>query len=276
MKLPIQEHGFLATYRPPEFAFDNMASVPAPLLDLWHHLSSRDNRAALAESRRLLREKSVRNRSAHAALLIGAATAELRAGNATDAARYAKRSQAALSQQWMAQRIRIAAYEALQAPERAYRYAASLQLSESPAGWDEAISPVDFQVYVASLAWKIQAWDDVAARICRAYPAGVASMPAPLRDDWFRLAFYRDNAGEAASAARAILPDCSVDQLDTLLHAMVQNGWTSEALPLYRDAFARHSASQLLRRRLVGLCIKEGELDEARALTASGALNILA
>lgn len=276
MNVSIQDQGYLATYRPPEFTFGQMSSVPAPLLELWHHLSSRDNRAALAESRRLLRERSIRNRSAHAALLIGAATAELRAGNAQEAGRFAKRSQSILPHQWMAHRIRIAAYEALQSPERAYRYAASVELTETHTAWDEPISPVEFQVFAASLGWKIRAWDDVAARICRAYPAGVASMPESLQGDWFRLAFYRNSPGAAASAARAVLPSCTVDQIDRLLNAMVQQGWTSEALPLYRDAFAYHSSSQLLRRRLVGLCIKEGELEEARQLTAAGALDILA
>ncbi|CAN0548561.1 unnamed protein product, partial [Laminaria digitata] len=32
--------------------------------------------------------------------------------------------------------------------------------------------------------------------------------------------------------------------------------------------------NELLRRRLVALCIKEGEIDEARKLTESGALNL--
>lgn len=99
-------------------------------------------------------------------------------------------------------------------------------------------------------------------------------MPEDLIADWFRLAFYRDNPLDAAQAAGAILSRCTVDELDDLLNAMVQNGWTSEALPLYRTAFTIHDDSELLRRRLVGLCIREGALDEARKLASSGALTI--
>lgn len=266
--------GYLASFRPAAFSFAG-ASVPPALTRLWEHLASDDVRSALIESRRLLREKSVRNRSALAGLLVGAAAAELRSGNAQEATRYARRSLSILPEQWMAHGIRIAACEALQSADRAYRYASTLEPVQRVAPWDEHPDAVDFQVLVASLAWRVGAWDDVAARLRRAYPAGVASMPEALQADWFRLAFYCDSPEEAAGAARAILPGCTIEQLDALLNAMVQHGWTSEALPLYRDAFARHGSSQLLRRRLVGLCIREGAMEEARELASAGALNIV-
>lgn len=269
-----ERSGYLSSYRPAPFTF-SAASAPRVLSTLWKHLAGGDTRNALAESRRLLREKSVRDKETLAGLLVGAAAAELGAGNPRQAVPLVKRSLSLLPHQWMAHAIRIEAYEALQAPERAHRYSISITLAEEYVGWDEPRSRAETHTLIASLAWRVGAWDDVAKHLTEAYPHGVATMPGDLRGDWFRLAFYRTDPDEAAEAARAILPDCSIDQLDTLLNAMVQHGWTSEALPLYRDAFAIHADSQLLRRRLVGLCIREGALDEARELASSGALNIV-
>ena len=58
-----------------------------------------------------------------------------------------------------------------------------------------------------------------------------------------------------------------------LLQALVQQGWNEEALPLYRTVFKR-TPDPLLRRRLVGLCIRTGALDEARRLSTHGPLKI--
>jgi hypothetical protein len=59
-----------------------------------------------------------------------------------------------------------------------------------------------------------------------------------------------------------------------LLQTLVQQGWTEYALPLYRTAYAAEPRNQLLRRRLVALCIREGAIEEARALAKPGALDL--
>ncbi|MFW5972453.1 MAG: hypothetical protein ACOCTG_00560 [Bacteroidota bacterium] len=268
------ENGYLATYPAASFTFSRVDGLPSELHTLWMQMAAGEHREALSESRRLLREKTVRGRPL-AALMAAAGAAELRCGNAAEGVVLAKRSLAILPDQWLAHAVRIAAYLAQQASGRAYRYAMTLQGCETVEAWDEPPSATDTQITLASLAWRVGAWEDVAESLDRAFPAGVASMPPPLQTDWFRLAFYRDQPDDAAAAARALLPACTIEQLDTILNAMVQHGWTAEALPLYRQAFTRNTASQLLRRRLVGLCVREGEVEEARQLAASGALNIL-
>jgi hypothetical protein len=101
-------------------------------------------------------------------------------------------------------------------------------------------------------------------------------MPIPLMEDWFRLALYRGRPEDAAAVAALLIERTTVESADALLQTIVQNGWTKEALPLYRTAFANAPKSQLLRRRLVALCIREGQLDEARQLTQPGALGLAA
>jgi hypothetical protein len=207
-------------------------------------------------------------------LLNGAAVGELKVGNVEEAHRLAKRSAGILPDQWMAHGIRVVAH-ASAGGTRAYRYLGAVSLPGRVHAWDEVPTPAELHLQTAALAWRDGLWDDVARSLERAYPAGVATMPADLQSDAFRLAFYRNRADDASAAARALLGTSAIDHLDALLNAMVQQGWTSEALPLYREAFARNESSQLLRRRLVGLCIREGELDEARQLASAGALNIL-
>ncbi|NNE34998.1 MAG: tetratricopeptide repeat protein [Rhodothermales bacterium] len=101
-------------------------------------------------------------------------------------------------------------------------------------------------------------------------------MPAPIQEDWFRLSLYRDRPEDAVAVASVLIEEKSIPLADELLQTIVQNGWTKEALPLYRSAYKRAPESQLLRRRLVALCIREGALDEARTLTKPGALDLAA
>lgn len=265
--------GYLATRRPEGFTFSS-AGILSDLGLLWQYLAEGDTRGAMFESRRLLRESSSGEPEHEAGLLAGSAEAEMRAGNPEEAERLARQSLSVFPDQWMAHGITIGALEAKQDAQGAYRYAVALKRPKGMVSWDEPPTRTEFHTLVASLAWRVQQWDDAARHIALAYPEGIESMPEDLIADWFRLAFYRDNPLDAAQAAGAILSRCTVDELDDLLNAMVQNGWTSEALPLYRTAFTIHDDSELLRRRLVGLCIREGALDEARKLASSGALTI--
>jgi hypothetical protein len=260
--------------QPPLPTFEHATRVPGALQTLWEQLSGRDVRLAQQTARALLRKKTLADRETLAALLNGAAASELRSGNVEEAHRLAKRSAGVYPDQWMAHAIRIAAF-ATSTGTRAYRYIAAAHIPAAPPDWDEVPTHRDYLILSASLAWKNGFWDDVSRCLESAFPAGVATMPPDLQADCFRLAFYRNQPSGASEAARAMLASSTVDHLDMLLNAMVQHGWTTEALPLYREAFERNEGSQLLRRRLVGLCIREGALDEARRLASSGALNIV-
>jgi hypothetical protein len=270
----MSDQGYLSTLSISPPAFTKVSAAPPLLQVLWAHLAAGETRAAQLASRELLRRKTLTDRETLAALLNAAAATELQTGNPEECHRLAKRSAGVFPDQWMAHGLRIAAF-ATAPGSRAFRYIASVQLPDGAAGWDEVPSPVEHKVTAAALAWRSGLWDDVARSLDAAYPAGVATMPSELKSDVFRLAFYRNQPQLATAAARSMLTSSPVDQLDMLLNAMVQNGWTAEALPLYREAFERNETSQLLRRRLVGLCIKQGELDEARKLASSGALNIV-
>jgi hypothetical protein len=270
----MREHGYLSSLQPSLPTFSQVDHVPAILAPLWQQLCANDIRSAQMTARSLLRKKTLTDRETLAALLNGAAVAELRSGNLDEAHRLAKRAAGVYPDQWMAHAIRIAAFD-MSTGSRAYRYAAASSLPTGAPAWDEIPSRRDHLICSAALAWRCGFWDDVARCLETAYPAGVATMPEELQADAFRLAFYRNQPSAASAAARAMLGSSPIDQLDQLLNAMVQNGWTSEALPLYREAYERNENSQLLRRRLVGLCIREGELEEARRLASAGALNIV-
>lgn len=270
----MSDQGYLSSLPVPTPSFSRVSAAPAMLQVLWAHLAAGETRAAQQASRELLRLKTLTDRETLAALLNAAAATELRTGNTDECHRLAKRSVGVFPDQWMAHGLRIAAFATVPGT-RAFRYIVSARLPKGSADWDEVLTPLEHKVTAAALAWRNGLWEDVARNLDTAFPAGVATMPPELRSDVFRLAFYRNQPQLATAAARSLLHTSTLEQLDLLLNAMVQHGWTAEALPLYREAFERNETSQLLRRRLVGLCIKQGELDEARKLASAGALNIV-
>jgi hypothetical protein len=119
-----------------------------------------------------------------------------------------------------------------------------------------------------------QDWDSAADLTTKAYPKGVRTMPSFLQEDWLRLALYRERPDDAAEAARNLIVGSAPERADILLQTLVQQGWHKEALALYRLIFSMQPGSELLRRRMVGLCIREGELQEARRLMEQGALRL--
>ena len=255
--------------------FQNTDRAPFFLQGVWTLLRARNFQLALQEGRRLVRENAGRSASERAALHAATAVAAYRSAYHDEAEKLAEDSLNHQPNQWTATAVRIAVFEARQQPDAALDLAARFMTSAAAPDWDAPPSREELHLLVAAFAWRTHAWDKVADRTARAYPEGVASMPPQLQQDWFRLAFYRNTPSEAASAARAVAPSSSAEDLDEMLNAMVQHGWVDVALPLYREAFERHEDSQLLRRRLVGLCIRTGEMEEARRLASTGALNIL-
>lgn len=266
---------FLAELRVALPTFQHPDRAPFFLEGVWKLLRARNFQLALQEGRRLIRENAGRSATERAALYAAAAVAAYRCAYHDEAESLAQDSLSHQPGQWSATAVRIAVFEARQQLNEALDLAARFNPSAAAPSWDEIPSREDLHLLVAAFAWRAQAWDKVADRAARAYPEGVESMPPALQQDWFRLAFYRNTPSEAAAAARAVAPTCAAEDLDEMLNAMVQHGWVDMALPLYREAFNRHEDSQLLRRRLVGLCIRTGEMEEARRLASTGALNIL-
>jgi thioredoxin-like negative regulator of GroEL len=102
------------------------------------------------------------------------------------------------------------------------------------------------------------------------------TMPEEIREDWFRLSLYRSMPEEASRAAASLIHLRSVDTADELLQTIVQGGWTNHALPLYREIHRAQPRNELVRRRMVALCIKEGQLDEARRIASAAPLRFAA
>ena len=81
---------------------------------------------------------------------------------------------------------------------------------------------------------------------------------------------------DAAEAAHELVNVGALEFTDAVLQTLVQQGWGEQALPLYRTMFSEDPRNQLLRRRLVALCIKQGKITEARAFAEPGALDLSA
>lgn len=267
----ITEESILANYRLPRPLFANEAGAPEILAGLWVALRESCYKEAVIIARELA--TAFMTTEARAALFAGWATAELRLGNAAEALRLAARSLETHSPQWLAHRITIEALEVQRKSEEAYLYLADLKVSGDTPAWDEPLSDEMRCLGAAALAWAMSDWEGVAVQLNRLYPARI---PDALLEDWFRLALYRNRPEDVAMAAEPLIVSASVDALDRLLQVLIQQGWSRQALELYRAAYARIPENALLRRRLVGLCLREGQIEEARNLARLGALEMAA
>lgn len=210
-----------------------------------------------------------------AALFAACAFAELSTGATDMAKRHAGKSIDLYPSQWLGHRVLLAVLAGNHDFKGAYMHLASRRL-RPVAAWDEALPKVDKHTALGAWSWMLGDWDLVAKHLNKAYPDGISTMPEPIQEDWFRLSLYRDKPEDAVAVASVLIEEKSIPLADELLQTIVMNGWTKEALPLYRNAYKRCPDSQLLRRRLVALCIREGALDEARTLTKPGALDMAA
>ena len=204
----------------------------------------------------------------------GLAASMWQAGKSENALRLAEQSLALLPNQWLAHRIKIDVLMARHHYEEAYEYLMGIRVSRRIQPWDQKLSKEERNLCAASCQWQLKNWEKVDKHLRMAFPKGVKSMPTALQEDWFRLALYQDQPEDAAEAAALLVGSKSLDFTDALLQTLVQQGWAGKALPLYRRVYAKQPRNELFRRRLVALCIREGEIDEARKLTESGALNL--
>lgn len=271
--LKMIDDSFLAGYKPPRPEFRETEGLSEELKPIWSALRDRKIRLALRRGYQILRESTLTN-EVRAALLAGLASAEWDNGVVEDAKRMARESLSLYPQQWLAWRVLLTAYIA----EKAFAKATNLiddhtPPSEVPA-WDEVLGSTERHLIRATCAWMTSDWDCTATQLNEAYPKGVESMPSFLQEDWFRLAFYRESPEDAAEAARQLIAENSVEKADILLQTLVRQGWHRQALTLYRAIFEQDPTNELLRRRVVGLYIREGEVNEARRLMEQGALRL--
>ncbi len=271
-----RSEAYLAEYRIPKLTFAATDLEFSSLEPVWNALRKGAHQTARDLARDAMEEKRLFNAEERAALKLGLAVAELRSGAIDTAKRLAGRSLDLHPNQYAAHRILLSIQTMRKGFAAAYLQLANLPLPAGTPSWDEALTFIDVQLALASWAWQLGEWDQVADHLIFAYPDGLEEMPSEIREDWFRLSLYRGHPDDAAAAAALLIDQRPVENADELLQTIVQRGWTKEALPLYRTAYARQPKSELLRRRLVALCIREGELEEASALTSKGALRMAA
>lgn len=267
---------YLAAYRMPAISFADRASLPSSMRPIWTALQAEAPDAAIRNAEAALSASRLFSAEEKAGLLFGLASGQFAAGATEDAWQNARRSLDLFPQQIGSRTLQAAIQASRRNYEQAYDQLTALEPVNAPATWDIEINEVGRALALASFSWLCGQWDQVAEHIEQAYPEGLASMPDEIQEDWFRLAHYRGEAEEAAKAAAILITRRPVELADEMLQTIVQNGWYAEALPLYRDAFGRAPNSELLRRRLVALYIKDGDLEEARRLTAPGALRTAA
>ncbi|MEM8488203.1 MAG: hypothetical protein AAF564_21815 [Bacteroidota bacterium] len=268
------QHSFLANYKipvvPPGTAPKKSKQPATPLTALQQKMA--DPRAR--SLRMILNTGSNMADAEKAELKTGLAVSMWQAGKSEQAIKLADQSLAIFPNQWIAHCIKIEVMMARHKYEAAYAYLMGTKVSSRTAGWDHGLSKKEIHRCAASCQWRLKAWDEVDKHLRIAYPKGVKTMPTGLQEDWFRLALYRRQPDDAAEAAALLAGSNTLEFTDALLQTLVQQGWSGKALPIYRRVYAKQPRNELLRRRLVALCIREGEIEEARKLTESGALNL--
>lgn len=266
---------YLATYRLPHRAFSQKDPHFATLDPVWDAMREGDYRIAAGLVTAELEGQRLFSPEERTAMMIALANAELLMGKTDHAKRTAGKALDLFPNQWSGHRILIHVLHLKQAYKAAYLHLRQLEPGPVPL-WDAPVNSTDRHTALAAWSWLLGEWERVADHLQTGFPDGIGSMPPEIQEDWFRLALYRGRPQDAVAVATLLIEQRPVDLADELLQTFVQNGWTKEALPLYRAAYQSAPDSQLLRRRLVALCIREGELDEARDLTRPGALDLAA
>lgn len=273
MLLHTLDNSFLAKHRPPRLTFADSPRLPEAVRPVWSALRAGDVKQALRSGYKLLRANDL-DQNVRAAVLAGLAQAELEHGVSSVAKQLAYDSLSHCKQQWLAHRVLLTAHVAEKDYETARRLLETIDEPKQLASWDEPLSETECHVLRAACTWMTHDWDAAAGHLGDAYPAGVTSMPTVLQEDWFRLAFYREQPDDAAAAAQHLIADHTIEKADLLIQTLVRQGWHKQALALYRRIYDQDPGNELLRRRVVGLCIREGEVNEARRLMELGALRL--
>ena len=276
VELQPRQESYLTDYNLPELSFE-MTNLPySSLLPIWSSIQNSEFDTARTQAMETMNERRIFPAQERAALNLALAYAELKLGATSMAKRLAGRSLDLHSNQFGAHNILLHIHASQKDFTAAYLHLANLPTPTGTPDWDEEISIQNTHTALASWAWQLGEWDQVADHLEIAYPGGLAEMPPEIREDWFKLALYRGMADDAAAAAESLLDIRSIEAADEILQTIVQSGWTKQALPLYRKFYSNKPQNELLRRRLVALCVKEGQLDEARQITTGSALKLAA
>ncbi len=273
--LPEARESFLARYALPPLTFEPAAELPAALRPVWSALSRGAHADACAKAMERLAASPAGAVDERAALYFGLAAGCFGTGNRKRASAAADESITLLPSQWAAHRLVVQMFWSEGDFENAYFYLSTLQSPESRHPWDEPLTEQERHLGIAALAWRLKDWDGVHEHLMRSHDR-VDEMPVSLREDAFRVAVYRERAEDAAAMAESLLGDYRIEEIDMMLRTIDSRGWSSHALKLYRKAYQQHKGNELLRRRLVGLCIRQGHVDEARTLTEGNALDMAA
>lgn len=267
---------FLASRRPDFPTFQPHARMTRSLVPIWEALHAGEAEDAGRIARTTLQDRPAAPAAERAGLLAGLAGAEYAAGRLDHALRAARQSLDIVPAQWVGRRIVIAVLLRRREYQAAHAELSGLPVDLNGPSWDERMTARDVETALATCAWLLGAWDAAHDHLRRAWPEGPASMPEPIREDCFRVALFRNRPDEAAAVADLLVGEWAPERADELLQTLVQQGFTAEALPLYRRIHGLHPESELIRRRLVALCIREGAIDEARRLAAPAALRTAA
>ncbi|MDZ4700598.1 MAG: tetratricopeptide repeat protein [Rhodothermales bacterium] len=265
---------FLSAYRLPVLTLPETTRLPDIAPDVLPAVMHKDADPRNISLRMILGDKLPLPDQDQAAMHAALAASFLQAGDLKKARRHAEQSVAFYRKQWAGHRVLVDVLMAHKGFVEAAAVIAGFKPPAKPAAWDRALPLREWNLCAAACAWRLKAWDTVAERLAEAFPEGLASMPAALLEDYFRLTLYRNQPDEAGRVAATLMTTNTLEFNDELLQTLVQQGWTQQALPLYRSAFTKDPRNQLLRRRLVALCIREGNIEEARRLTAPGALDM--
>lgn len=276
VELEPRHESFLSSHRLPELTFDHQDLPFKSLKPVWKALNEHSNSEARLMALEATQERRLFPPEERAALYASLATAELRLGATDTAKRLAGKSLDLHADQFMAHRILLRVHVIRKDFTAAYLHLANLPLPSRAPRWDSVLTYQDVQVALSAWAWQLGEWDQVADHLMMAYPGGLSEMPASIREDWFKLSLYRGLADDAAAAAASIVGSIPESEADDILQTIVQSGWTGHALPLYEKIYENNKDSELIRRRIVALCIKEGRLEDARKLTMSSPLKLAA
>ncbi|TDI75378.1 MAG: hypothetical protein E2O84_04450 [Bacteroidetes bacterium] len=268
--------GHLSDHMLPQLRFDAVEIVFADVQAAWTALNNNSPLEARQIAVNALASGEEKSKEEKAALNAAIAGSEYVLGGLDAADRYARRSLTLYPKQFTSNRIVLAVLTLRRRYSAAYKHMVDATLPKRKARWDEGLSLETIELALASWAWNCKAWKEVRMHLSTAVPGGVSDMPTTLVEDTFKLSLYLDSASGAAAAAERLIVNKSIDLVDQILQTIVKSGWTKEALPLYRSAFMTHPTDDLLRRRLVGLCIREGQIEEARMMAKGGGLRTAA
>lgn len=243
------------------------AAIPlsGTLRPIWRALQA----ARWREARTLLRASGGATTGEQAALSAARARVEQALGNTEKALRWIERSQDLAPGQWFALRLQCDILARRHAHAEATQLLAAQPLDTPAWGlWDEPLTPADYHTALAAWALRRQERSTAQGHLHDAYPS-LDEMPAGLLQDLFRLCVNTEQRAGAVAAAQQLITPAAFAASDALLQALVDQGWEEEALRLYLTLDAPEVPADALRRRIVGLCLRTGAVEKARAYHAA-------